>query len=303
MERLIENACWICGSLQSQPWKPRNLDRELVPDDLKITDARYGLTLSLVRCPDCGFIFAEGGELAKLLSLYEELEDSGYEEGQESRRLQMSWLLKVLRKAAPEAKTLLDIGAGAGALIAEANLRGWKTEGVEPSQALVATAQRLHSVGILQGTYPHPKLSGHRFDAVCLIDVIEHVPDPVALLRACAEGMESNGRLMVVTPDVGSLAAKILRHRWWHFRLAHVGYFDRRSLDRAAQAAGLHPIGFRRARWFFPVGYVAERLERYLPVGFVNRMAKRIAPLAWLYERVIPVNPRDSMVVLYARQP
>jgi hypothetical protein len=103
---------------------------------------------------------------------------------------------------------------------------------------------------------------------------------------------------MVVTPDVGSLAARWLGQRWWHFRLAHVGYFNRRSLAQAARQSGLIVLDSFRARWFFRVSYVAQRLARYLPIGYLNRLAERVAPLRWIYERVVPVNPHDSMVVL-----
>ena len=100
-----------------------------------------------------------------------------------------------------------------------------------------------------------------------------------------------------MTPDVGSLPAKLLGQRWWHFRLAHVGYFDRRSLGRAIEAAGLSTIRQFRAKWFFRIRYLAERLGVYLPIGWVNRLALRVQPLCWLYDRVVPLNLHDSFVV------
>ena len=91
--------CWVCGASESEPWKARNLERELVPEDLRITDDRYGVTLRLRRCRRCGFIQADDGEVRELTALYAGLEDPAYEEGGGSRRLQMSWLLRAARRA------------------------------------------------------------------------------------------------------------------------------------------------------------------------------------------------------------
>ena len=290
--------CWVCGSVGAAPWKGSHLERPLEPADLRITDERYGLTLPLRRCRTCGFIFAEAADVERLTALYEGLVDPGYEESQEPRRLQMRRLLDIAGRARPGARSLLDVGAGAGLLVAEARTRGLDAVGVEPSRALCAAARALHGIDLLAGVLPHPALDGRRFDLVCLVDVLEHVSDPVALLQAAAVHLAPAGVLVLVTPDVGSVAARLLRARWWHFRLAHVGYFDRRSLERAIVRAGLAPISVRRAKWYFSIGYLAVRLQQYLPIGWLNRLASRSAPGRALLGTTVPLDLRDSFLVL-----
>ena len=290
--------CWVCGNREALVWKPRSIDRPLEPADFQITDSRYGQTLRLLRCQKCRFIFADQTEVAELVALYEKLDDPEYESTQDTRSLQMEWLLERTRKARPAARTWLDIGAGAGLLVSLARKRGLEATGVEPSHALVEAARKLHGIDLFQGIFPHPKLAGRRFDVISLVDVIEHVSDPVGLLAACQAALNPNGVLLVVTPDVGSLLARQLGPRWWHFRLAHVGYFNRENLTRAAARAGLTPVDWFRARWFFRVQYLAERLAIYLPLSGWNRFALRVAPLAWIYQRVIPLNLFDSWVTL-----
>jgi SAM-dependent methyltransferase len=135
------------------------------------------------------------------------------------------------------------------------------------------------------------------------IPVIEHVSNPIPLLRDCAAALTEDGIVVVVTPDVHSLAARLLGKRWWHFRVAHVGYFSASSLAAAARAAGLHPVRALRAKWFFRVHYLAERVSRYLPVGWINRRASRPGLLHRVYQRVIPVNLHDSSVIILAKNP
>jgi SAM-dependent methyltransferase len=281
-------------------WKERDIPRPLEPQDLQITDHRYGVTLSLRRCERCGFIFAEGEEIAQLVSLYERLEDSAYEQSQDSRALQMAWLLDQALRRRPRAATMLDIGAGLGLLVAEGRRRGLEAAGIEPSRSLVDGAAKLQGVDLLQGVFPHAALEGRRFDLIFLVDVIEHVSDPLALLRDCGAALSSQGLLVVVTPDVGSLAARLLGRRWWHYRLAHVGYFDRRSLDEAVRISGLAIESLVRAKWFFRARYLALRVEEYLPVGWINRLLQRTPLVRRLYDLIIPLNLHDSHLVFVA---
>lgn len=290
--------CWICGTPGAAPWRARTLDHRLTPADLRITDTAYGRTLALFRCRTCGFVFADGDELAELTSLYARLEDPGYEATREPRRLQMQALLRWTRAKLPGARTLLDVGAGAGFLVAEARRQGLDAIGVEPSTSLVAHARRRGDATVLPGTLPHRALRSRTFDVVTLVDVVEHVSDPIALLRACARHTAPGGAVLVVTPDVRSVAARLLGRRWWHFRPAHVGYFGRETLAAAAARAGLEPWAWMRPRWYFPVAYLTDRLAEYLPVGSLNRVAARAPILRALYRRVVPLDLRDSRGVL-----
>ncbi len=293
-------ACRVCGQAQVEPWKERNLERPLEPDDLQITDSRYGVTLALVRCTNCGFVFAVDSELDQLTPLYEALEDRAYEQGEDFRALQMRWLLEHCRRARPEARTLLDVGAAAGLLVREAGGLGIDSVGVEPSHSL-ATAARSSGAEVFQGTLPHPALARRDFDIVTCIDVVEHVADPVGLLKDAVRTLAPSGILAIVTPDVGSLAARLLGARWWHFRLAHVCYFDRKSLDAALEAVGLRVIVRKRAKWFFKVGYLADRMNQYLPVSGLNRLLRSIPGVRALYDVTIPLDLRDSFFLLLER--
>lgn len=294
---VTSSTCPVCGSDRTRPYKRRSVDRALVPDDLRISDSRYGTTLALRRCRACGFLFAEGDEVAELVDLYARVSDPGYEESERARILQMRWLLDRALRLAPRAISLLDVGAASGLLVEEAVRRGLDAVGVEPSLALADRA-RQRGVEMVHGAFPTPALAERRFDVVCLVDVLEHVADPVALLRGCREALAPDGVVILVTPDVGSVAARILRRRWWHFRLAHVGYFDRRSLVAATSAAGLSWVDEGRARWFLPLGYLAERL-----LALAGRSpSKRPGVTRRLDGWTIPLDLRDSFVVALKRR-
>lgn len=296
-----DTRCWVCDSQNTHAWRKGRGTELLQSDDLRISDPRYGTTLNLHRCRDCGFRFAEAARAEQLASLYEGLTDPEYEGSQLGRRRQMRSLVSLALEAHPGAKTALDVGAASGLLVSEAERAGMQAVGVEPSRSLAELARREQGVAVHQGVLPHPELEGRRFDVVFLVDVIEHVVDPIDLLDRCVSQLADDGVLLLVTPDMASLSAKLLQRRCWHYRLAHVGYFERPSLELALSAAGLRAFAWQRPEWFFPLGYLATRLEAYLPVAGLNRLAQRVAPLRSLYTKMIRLRIPDSHVVLARR--
>jgi SAM-dependent methyltransferase len=272
---------------------PRTAPTPLGVDDVRITDARYGVTLALVRCDACGFVYAADDDLARLPALYAALDDPTYADQAPPRQRQMAWLLARVARHRPAARSLLDVGAGTGFLVEAAARRGWEGIGVEPSAPLAARA-RASGRPVLAGGLPHPALGARRFDVVTLVDVVEHVADPVTLLRDAARHLAPGGALLVVTPDVAAWAPRVLGARWWHYRIAHVGYFDRHTLRQLATRAGLRVAAIARPRWFLPIGYLAERLASYAgPFGAALRgIARRLPDVA------LPFDPKDSLWVL-----
>jgi SAM-dependent methyltransferase len=288
--------CWVCGGAEVKSWK-RGADRALDPDDLRITDSRYGLTLDLVRCVRCGFVFAPGARGDDILRLYSRMRDDDYARGGHARLVQMRRLLgRALRKR-PGATSLLDVGAGTGLLVAAALERGIDAVGVEPSQHAVELGRaRVGDRRLLEGTLPHAALAGRRFDLVFLVDVIEHACRPVELLREAQRVLAQGGLVVVATPDVMSVPARLLGDRWWHYRLAHVGYFDAQTFATAARRAGLAIEGAERAIWYFEIGYLAARVEQYLPVHRLNQGARSLAAARRLGHVIVPVPATDSWV-------
>ena len=76
------------------------------------------------------------------------------------------------------------------------------------------------------------------------------------MLREAAAIVAPDGAVLVVTPDIGALVAKLMGRWWWHHRVAHVCYFNRPSMRRAFQRQGSSwkPTstrcgGFRRRMW------------------------------------------------------
>jgi hypothetical protein len=116
------------------------------------------------------------------------------------------------------------------------------------------------------------------------------------LLQAAHRCLTPGGLLVIVTPDISSLAARVMGHRWWHFRSAHIGYFSRQTMLAALESAGFQVEKIVPYTWWFPLGYVMKRLESYLPLGFVNRLMGANRLWVVILKGSVPVNLRDSYV-------
>jgi SAM-dependent methyltransferase len=285
-----KSRCWICGGENMGMVKPSNIEI-LTSESFSITDSHYGMTGAIYRCSNCRFL--QCSELSGVLRYYENLVDSAYDAGHTERSIQARKILELVRKLQPGGR-LLDIGAGSGFLVEQAIQMGYQAEGIEPSGWLRKMAAQ-RGLPVHLGTFPHPTVSG-QFDVITLIDVVEHVSEPVELLQHIADGLTPDGTAIVVTPDVDSIAARVLGWKWWHYRVAHIGYFNKQTLFLALDKAGLQPILARRPAWYFTAEYVWERTHRYLP-DFL-----RMAPPRFVARRIIPVNPRDSWLVACRRR-
>jgi SAM-dependent methyltransferase len=280
------SSCWVCGSADTRRVRASTLPADVGANSVAITDANYGATAAIYRCESCGFL--QCSDFADVLGFYEDMEDPKYESTAPARALQAGKLVDLLERFCPAPARLLDVGAGIGLLVREAERRGYSATGIEPSRWLADRA-RARGLDVHRGVLPHSNIGGP-FDAVCLIDVIEHVPDPVGLLRAIRAKTAANARIVIVTPDVGSLMARVMGRKWWHFRVAHIGYFDRVTLARACREAGLRPVHMSRPRWYFNADYLWDRVMAYVP-----RSMRLNAPQL-LARFTIPLNLGDSML-------
>ena len=133
----------------------------------------------------------------------------------------------------------LDVGCGAGALMRAAARGGWRVTGTEVA---LAAAERVRQDGfdVRVGELGDLDLSAGEFDVVSAVEVVEHVPDPDALLRECARLLRPGGALYVTTPHARGLSARALKDRWTLIAPPeHLQLFSIPGLRSAATRTGL----------------------------------------------------------------
>jgi SAM-dependent methyltransferase len=109
---------------------------------------------------------------------------------------------------------LLEIGCGSGLLLAHFRESGFDVEGVELSSTDVAHAREHLKLTVLHGTVESLPLERDAYDAVVMINVLEHVLQPAPLLRRVLDVLRPGGWVALGVPVIDSAYARLLGARW-----------------------------------------------------------------------------------------
>jgi SAM-dependent methyltransferase len=170
------------------------------------------------------------------------------------RRLVSEVIARFARLPGPA--RILEAGCGTGGNLKMLSRFG-AVSAFEPDGAARATAsvRGLHDVrdGRLPDAVP---FEGERFDLAVMLDVLEHLEDDVAALRALAGRLTPDGQVIVTVPAYGFL--------WTHHDEArhHKRRYTRARLLRAARAASLRPVFTSYANMLLFPAILAMRLVR-----------------------------------------
>lgn len=156
------------------------------------------------------------------------------------------------------ARTVLDAGCGAGALVAELTEGGLTATGLDVSGRAIEAAARAHPecrfVRHSLEEVPWPVDRGS-FDVVVSFEVIEHLLRPRRLLEGAHEALRPGGHLALTTPYHGllkNLAVTVLAFDR-HFAVEgdHVRFFSDAALRRLLAETGFEVVSLAHFGRFF----------------------------------------------------
>lgn len=210
---------------------------------------RYRLDpFAVVQCPVCTLVYVSPrlgpDALQRLYDEPEYFEGGVY--GSQRRfdpamMLQRIWTrgrLALLRRRAPGARDLLEIGSGYGLFLAAARDSGYRVRGVELSQTGVAHAREQLGLDVFCGQLADAPVE--TADIICAFDTIEHVPNPVEFLTEVRRRLRPGGTVLLSLPYFDSLPAQLLGKHWWTLKPEqHITHFTARTLQLVAARAGL----------------------------------------------------------------
>lgn len=213
--------------------------------------------------------------------------------------------------AAPEARTLLDVGSAHGWFL-EAAAERFEALGIEPDE-VVAQSSLVRGLPVRVGFFPQVLAPEERFDVIVFNDVIEHIPDIRAALRDCHERLPADGILVLNLPSSAGLFYRLSKvmariglrgpfDRLWQVGMPspHVHYFTPANLARLLEAEGFT----LRHQSELQVVSADGLWQRLTMVGKVNPLKAAlqyvlirvgILPLAKLF-------PSDIMVCIFSKR-
>ena len=252
--------CALCGSDHCEVYLR-------VKDTDHLTDTRYGIA----RCVRCGLVFVhpqpsdeemarlyfegyygEGRGRSFLSRFFSRVESLLYRE--------RVWKIARLRKEG----RILDVGCGDGKFLEAMKHRGWVGYGVETSRVGAEVARFKRGLEVFNGELVARKFESGFFDVVTLWQVLEHVRDPLRILREVGRILKEDGLLYVSAPNIESFQAKFGGCRWFHFDVPrHLYHYSPRTLKGMLEQSGFKVIGIDHWSWEYnPVGLLQSTMNR-----------------------------------------
>lgn len=139
---------------------------------------------------------------------------------------------------------LLEVGSGSGRFLRRMHAAGWEVHGTDFDPAVAERIRRRYGLRVDIGDLATLRYPGDAFDAIALSQVLEHVHDPIALLRECVRLLRAGGRLVLSTPNAAGLAHRRYGRNWRGLEPPrHLHLFTPAALERCAGLAGLRAVG------------------------------------------------------------
>lgn len=178
----------------------------------------------------------------------------------ENKNREKHHIIQKYLKDAPH--SLLDIGCGEGWTLKYFKKLGWTVIGLDFSDFGLKHHNPDCLENIIVGDFADSIQKfihlDRRFDVIWLDNVLEHVTEPLKLLKQCRQLVSRGGVLVVEVPNDFSvlqqylLKKKYIKDRFWIVLPDHLSYFNKDGLNNLANSAGWknvflmteHPIDF-----------------------------------------------------------
>jgi len=151
-------------------------------------------------------------------------------------------------------KRLLDIGCGTGEYLKAASDRGMDVTGIDVDASLTERIHRKLGFRVVTGLFTADTFPRHTFDVIVLSHVIEHLQEPLELLKSIRAALKPGGAFVMCTPNADSFLEVVhnLYGRWRHgagrsFALTpftssyHIVGYNLRSARVVLERAGFQP--------------------------------------------------------------
>lgn len=189
---------------------------------------------------------------------------------------------------------ILDIGCNEGYFLDL--MKCFECYGVERSSIHGKIAKKKHGKNIFIGTFEDYKTS-FLFDCITLQDVLDHMVDPLNVLKKCNKLLKPNGILIVKVHDMSCLYAKIMGRNFYAFIPPfHLFYFNRISLAMALKKSSFDIILSKHMGHMMFLSTIFYRLSKANQKSVFFKLYKLIEG-TWLGNKKIYKNLNDIITV------
>ena len=149
--------------------------------------------------------------------------------------------LALITEHVPPAGSLIEIGPGSGSFARAARNAGFTVTGIEMDERCCEYLESVAGVAAIHSDDPAAALANvPPAQVIAMWHVLEHVPDPLAVLGAAAARLDDGGLLIIAMPNPQALGFRLLRGRWAHIDAPrHLSLIPFAALRGTAATLGL----------------------------------------------------------------
>jgi 2-polyprenyl-3-methyl-5-hydroxy-6-metoxy-1,4-benzoquinol methylase len=198
-----------------------------------------------LKCSDCGMVYVNPALKEERLHSFYQDEDSYTRVLLNDLQMRMdrkkfNYGLDLVEEYIPRKGRLLDVGCGPGTFLQVAKERGWSVQGLEFNTWCVQRVRKME-IDIIDIPFEKAGLLSNAYRCVTLWNVLEHVLNPGGFLRNIHQLLVHDGVLLILVPNIDSLAIRILHEKSAAFSGdVHINFFNGSTLNQL-----LEQVGFR----------------------------------------------------------
>lgn len=293
----VERSCVLCRASEQRLVYPGNVSGTIDPSEFSCTSGALTQHDDIVQCSGCGMVSSVPGiPPDEILDTYARVVDEDYLAEEQGRRELFDWVLQSMGGYAFRGRKLLELGANVGLFLDVARDAGWDARGYEPSRWATELGRQRFGVDLREGVLEELDEPAGSADAVVMLDVLEHLVDPLDSLRRIREAVAEEGLLTLSTVNLSSVHARVRGERWPWFIRPHLHYFTPETLQAMLSRAGFRLVEWAVVPRSFHASYIAHRLASSL--GALGPLAVRLSEAA---DFRLPVGWLGDVVLVHAR--
>lgn len=182
--------------------------------------------------------------------------------------------LQIIAKFSSHGK-ILEVGSSVGTLLSLFKNAGWEVLGIEPSSFAAQQAVK-RGIPTKESTFEGTTLKGENFDVAVFNHVLEHVENPVKVLKKTFKVLKKGGVVLVDVPNFGGLNSRVWGSKWGYlYPSEHKWHFTKESLSCLMTRSGFEIIHWETRSGVWDYGDPWREILQSL-AGFKRRFFKNL---------------------------
>lgn len=206
---------------------------------------------SIVECRTCGLMRTEPRPTPEAMGAYypDDYAPYGAIQSPPTAMISQSRLRRALGfgtqqvPAVPPGR-MLELGCASGNYMERMRAAGWQVDGIEFSSSAASVA-RQRGFHVVEGAVENAPEPSSRYDVIVAWMVLEHLHQPLEVLKRLRTWIEPDGYLVFSVPDTGAIERRVFGGAYYALHLPnHLYHYSRRTITKVLRASGWEPVRF-----------------------------------------------------------